>query len=65
MMISSRHVHSVPLRRTAVVLILPLSIVTAVAGRLWRELRSACRLAWLDARQEVDSAKRLWRSGPP
>jgi hypothetical protein len=50
----------VPLRRTAVVLILPLSIVTAVVGRLARELRSACHLAWLDVLQEVDSAKRLW-----
>jgi hypothetical protein len=58
----TRHVHSVPLRRTAVVLVLPLSIVTTVVGRLARELRSACRLAWLDVRGEVDSAKRLWRS---
>jgi hypothetical protein len=59
-MIRSRHVHSVPLRRTVVVLGLPLAIVTTVCGRLARELRSACRLAWLDVRQEVDSAKRLW-----
>jgi hypothetical protein len=61
----SLHVHSVPLRRAVVVLGLPVSIVTAVVGRLARELRSACTLAWLDVRQEVDSAKRLWRSDQP
>jgi hypothetical protein len=64
-MSDTRHVHSVPLRRTVVVLGLPVSIVTAVCGRLARELRSACYLAWLDVRQEVDSAKRLWRSEQP
>jgi hypothetical protein len=64
MMSESRPVR-VPLRRMAVALLLPLSIVTAVGGRLGRELRSACYLAWLDVRQEIDSAKRLWRSERP
>jgi hypothetical protein len=64
-MSDTRHVRSVPLRRTVVVLGLPVAIVTAVCGRLARELRSACHLAWLDVLIEIEAAKLLWRGEQP
>jgi hypothetical protein len=48
-------------RRILVVLVLPLSIAAAVAGRLARELRLACTLVRLDVQHEIAAAKRRWK----
>ena len=48
-------------QRILVVLILPLAILSAVADRLARELRSACTLVRLDVQLEIDCAKWMWR----
>lgn len=49
--------------RFLVVAAMPFCIIAAIVTRLWREIRSAVYLAYLDVRMEINAGKRAWRDG--
>lgn len=49
--------------RTAMVLILPFSVLAAVLLRIWIEVRSIPKFVYWDVRMEIDSFKSAFRKG--